>query len=888
MSSNTRITVSRSFSDMSALTACVWIKSEKSGYQSMVSYAYSNSDSNELLIGHHGNNGLYDIRIRNHPLSSSNMALDDGIWHHICTTWLSSNGKWKFYHNGVLDNEETGVKVGQKIRGGGVLILGQEQDKLGGSLNPSQALIGSLSEFNMWSTVLSNADIGRIKLDCSIDGDVFKWTIADLDIAGDVSTVSDHVCDVEIPSIECPSDVEVIIGAVKSVETVDWQPPTVTDNSDTLTVTTNHEPGSDFPVGETMVTYSVVDPSSNHASCSFNITVQDIQNPHIICPPDTNVTTSLRNRTTQVIWPMPNASDNSGIVHVLGSHKPGDNFNIGVTAVHYEASDPSGNTASCSFTVTVKDIENPQILCPPDTNVTTSLGNPTTQVIWPMANASDNSGIVHLLGSHKPGDNFNIGVTAVHYEASDPSGNTASCSFIVTVKDIENPHIICPPDTNVTTSLGNPTIKVIWSIPNSSDNSGIVHVLGSHKPGDNFNIGVTAVHYEASDLSGNTASCSFTVTVKAVVKPSSVILNRTKVDISMKDVTEGFSNYSKMINGLGNFNISQQERQALASDVLQAMDTDIAALHSSAEVNDESLIEENVLIETIMNTTDDLSKFILKNIEPGSGPVVLDTPSIKVALESDSLDRLANRSIAMGDGNGFSLPAADKLFSNLAQGEGTLNMIVKCLKRKSVQADDAKDIVSEFDILSLSFTDRANKEIQVTGTKEDIRMTFTSDTHANDSHVKLESFYSGTDHLTHFATMFEVSQLFHAIIITLQNSEPMQGKSVAFVFNSIVEYSHDYRGYQFSVDVEFNGNNSKIFIPEDYIMRTGKYFLTFSVPEKKTVKFSMIVKQTSCTYLNKSKGTWQRDGCKASSVSTLMSTVCLCNHLTIFTVPSSF
>ncbi|XP_070543794.1 polycystin-1-like protein 3 [Ptychodera flava] len=478
-----------------------------------------------------------------------------------------------------------------------------------------------------------------------------------------------------------------------------------------------------------------------------------------------------------------------------------------------------------------------------------------------MTNASDNSGIVQVLGSHEPGDNFNIGVTAVHYEASDPSGNAASCSFTVTVKDTENPHIMCPPDTNVTASFGNPITQVIWPMPNASDNSGIVHLLGSHEPGDNFNIGVTAVHYEASDLSGNTASCSFTVTVKVVVVPSTVIQNRTQADISMKDITEGFSNYSKMIHSLFNFNISQQEGEALASDMLQAMNTDIAALHSSADVNDDGFIEKDVLIETIMNTTDDLSKFILNNIEPGSGPVVLDTPSIRLTLESDSLDRLANRSIMMGDGNGFSLPAADKLFPNVVQGEGTLNMIAKSLKRRSFQADYAKNVFSEFDILSLSFTDRANKEIQVTGTQEDIRITFTSDTHVNNSRTKLESFYGGTHHVTHFGTVFEVSQLFHAIVIMLQNSEPMHGKSVAFVFDRVVEYSHDYRGYQFSVDVELDGNNSKIFIPEDYIMRTGKYFLTFSLPEKKTVEFTIIVKQTTCTYLKKSKRTWESDGC---------------------------
>ncbi|XP_070543802.1 hyalin-like [Ptychodera flava] len=236
------------------------------------------------------------------------------------------------------------------------MVLGQDQDIQGGGYEENQAFIGSFTEFNMWSKALNDAEVQGITVDCTAEGDVFTWNIGDLRIHGNVSLTYEDICDSE--------------------------------------------------------------------------------NPNIVCPPDTHVTALLGNPSAKVIWPMTNATDDSGMVQELGSHEPGDNFNIGATAVHYEASDPSGNTASCSFTVTVEDTENPHIICPPDATVTASLGNPTTQVIWPMPKASDNSGTVQVLGSHEPGDNFNIGVTVVHYEASDLSGNTASCSFIVTAKGV--------------------------------------------------------------------------------------------------------------------------------------------------------------------------------------------------------------------------------------------------------------------------------------------------------------------------------------------------------------------------------------------------------------------------------------------------------------------
>src|SRR5204863_4004694 len=42
----------------------------------------------------------------------------------------------------------------------------------------------------------------------------------------------------------------------------------------------------------------------------------------------------------------------------------GTAFNVGVSTVTYTITDASLNTASCNFTVTVNDTENPTIVCP--------------------------------------------------------------------------------------------------------------------------------------------------------------------------------------------------------------------------------------------------------------------------------------------------------------------------------------------------------------------------------------------------------------------------------------------------------------------------------------------------------------------------------------------
>ncbi|WP_373495482.1 HYR domain-containing protein, partial [Aquiflexum sp.] len=57
---------------------------------------------------------------------------------------------------------------------------------------------------------------------------------------------------------------------------------TATDNSGTVNQTSNIAPGSAFPVGTTEVKYTATDGAGNQSTCSFNVIVNDTQNPSVI------------------------------------------------------------------------------------------------------------------------------------------------------------------------------------------------------------------------------------------------------------------------------------------------------------------------------------------------------------------------------------------------------------------------------------------------------------------------------------------------------------------------------------------------------------------------------------------------------------------------------
>lgn len=65
---------------------------------------------------------------------------------------------------------------GAVIRGGGVMVLGQEQDSLGGSFSPEEAFTGDLSQLNVWDKVLSPQDIYNLVQSCyGKQGNVKAW-----------------------------------------------------------------------------------------------------------------------------------------------------------------------------------------------------------------------------------------------------------------------------------------------------------------------------------------------------------------------------------------------------------------------------------------------------------------------------------------------------------------------------------------------------------------------------------------------------------------------------------------------------------------------------------------------------------------------------------------
>ena len=76
----------------------------------------------------------------------------------------------------------------------------------------------------------------------------------------------------------------------------------------------------------------------------------------VFCPQDIFRTISIGTGGVEVTWSDPVAFDNSQQVNIQSvTHTSGDFFQPGVVEVVYVFVDPSENTATCRFTVTVEE-----------------------------------------------------------------------------------------------------------------------------------------------------------------------------------------------------------------------------------------------------------------------------------------------------------------------------------------------------------------------------------------------------------------------------------------------------------------------------------------------------------------------------------------------------
>lgn len=222
-----------------------------------------------------------------------------------------------------------------------------------------------------------------------------------------------------------------------------------------VTATCSPASGTTFPVGATTVTCKATDQLGNTATCTFTVTVNDVEKPVITCP--AAITVSCEASTLPNAVGNPTATDNCGVgafsytdATVAGSCTQDYTINRSWTV-----KDIHNNTSSCLHVIKVEDKKSPVITCPANITVTCD----TTVAKTGMATAVDNCDPVLDFSRndvHASGDCDWYCIVERHFTVKDDCRNTSTCVQIITKNTAPLIETVLP----VTVGVSNSTVTI--------------------------------------------------------------------------------------------------------------------------------------------------------------------------------------------------------------------------------------------------------------------------------------------------------------------------------------------------------------------------------------------------------------------------------------------
>jgi hypothetical protein len=245
-------------------------------------------------------------------------------------------------------------------------------------------------------------------------------------------TFSVSVRDTTGPTLQVPSSFAVEADS-KSGVVVAYNATGIDKVSGNVNVSCDPASGTELAIGSHSVTCTARDAANNVARRSFGVKVFDGV-PTLTVP--ANITRDYTKPPGAIVRYRPaTATDKiDGTLTPECAPQSGSFFRVGTTTVTCQVTDSGGNHVSNSFTITILDRVAP-VLRVPVSLVAYAPYTGNTAVVNFNASAYDAiDRVVPVSCEPSSGSDFPIGRTTVTCKATDRSGNTATKSFVVTVR----------------------------------------------------------------------------------------------------------------------------------------------------------------------------------------------------------------------------------------------------------------------------------------------------------------------------------------------------------------------------------------------------------------------------------------------------------------------
>jgi hypothetical protein len=274
--------------------------------------------------------------------------------------------------------------------------------------------------------------------------------------------------------------------------------------------------------GTNTVTMTYADTTGNTSSCTSTVTVIDSTAPTALCQSITAYLDASGNASITASDVDGGSSDNCSIANISAMPSSFDCSHIGANSVSLATTDSSGNTSSCTTIVTIADSISPTAVCQPATAYLDVSGNAHISASDVDGGSGDNCAVSIFTASPLSFDCSSLGQNTVVATVRDSSGNSSSCTTTVTVVDSTAPMAMCQAVTIYLDAGGNAITTMAAVDSGSSDNCVLASMNLSMTSFDCSHLGANSVSLHLTDSSGNTASCTATVTVLDSIAPVAV------------------------------------------------------------------------------------------------------------------------------------------------------------------------------------------------------------------------------------------------------------------------------------------------------------------------------------------------------------------------------
>ncbi len=144
-----------------ALSVTFWIQTSERGHWGTIVSYFADGHDDLIVMRPHALRVSIGGRV-----ASTDVDVADGRWHFVAVTWQRTgtmlNGplwQMRVYVDGDERWSKSNIGPTRELNAGGSLVVGQEQDKAGGSFVEDQALRGEVSHVALWSRALPGEQV---------------------------------------------------------------------------------------------------------------------------------------------------------------------------------------------------------------------------------------------------------------------------------------------------------------------------------------------------------------------------------------------------------------------------------------------------------------------------------------------------------------------------------------------------------------------------------------------------------------------------------------------------------------------------------------------------------------------------------------------------------